>query len=109
MPSEAITAAVVAVVGFERYGFVAVRIGRARARFAQQNLHFLFGLRERCLTRAGELHATLELLQRIVERQIAAFEFLHDGFEFGKGGFEIRRLGDCGGIGFGLGHVKKRS
>ena len=38
---------------------------------------------------AGQRHAAFEQGERLVERQVAVFELLHDLLELGDGGFEI--------------------
>ena len=56
-----------------------------------QDLDFLFGLLQRRLAYASQLHAALELLERFIERQIAGFELVDDGLELGERTFEVGR------------------
>ena len=56
---------------------------------AQQDLDLLFGLLQRALAHARQLHAALELLQRFVQRQVALLELLDDGFELGERALEV--------------------
>src|SRR5688572_5110793 len=85
---------------------VRVRVERRRGEIAlgaaasKENLHFLFGLLERTLTRACELHAALEMAQRVVQRQVAPLELVDDGFELGQRAFEVRGGLVFGGSGF---------
>src|SRR5690242_16596258 len=71
-----------------------------RAALAQQDLHFLLGLFQRALTDARQLHATLEVAQRFVQRQLAPLELLDDLLELGERALEIGSRGlVCAGRG----------
>src|SRR5690606_25035458 len=56
---------------------------------AEQDLDLLLCRFQSALALAGELHAALEGLERLIERQIAAFQTLDELLELGKGLLEI--------------------
>ena len=58
----------------------------------QQNLHFLLCILERRLAAAGQLDPVLEFFHRLVERQVAAFKFLDNGFEIREGFLQVEVL-----------------
>src|SRR5262245_22757247 len=71
-----------------------------RAALAQQDLDFLLGLLESALADARQLHAALEVTQRLVERQVALLEFLDDRFQLGDRALEVGSRGlICAGRG----------
>jgi hypothetical protein len=81
--------------------FVAVERGRGKlvgAASSQQDLDFLLRLLERALARTRELHAALEVAQRVVQGQVALFELVDDRFQLGERAFEVGR-----GFGDGFG------
>jgi len=58
----------------------------------QEDLDLLLRRLEARLTLPGECHATLERPQRLIERDIAALEPLHEALELRQGFFEIDRF-----------------
>ena len=70
----------------------------------------MLGLLECALARTGELHAALEVAQRVVQRQVALLELVDDRFQLGKRAFEVHRgFGDRFGGGGGFaGHDRVR-
>jgi hypothetical protein len=84
------------VLRIERRSLELVR----RAALAHQDLDLLLGLLQCALTDARQLHAALEVAQRLVERQLALLELLDDRFELGKRALEIGSRGlICAGRG----------
>src|SRR5581483_7426112 len=67
----------------------------------QQDLDLLLRGLQRALAMARQLHAPLEGLERVLERQIAALQALHQAFELSQGLFEIG--------GFALNHLRSRA
>src|SRR6266849_10711864 len=73
------------------FGILGGKRGRRRLQLAAlvQDLDAALRLFEPGVTEPRELHATLVQRQRLLEREIAFLEFLHDRFELGDRGFEI--------------------
>src|SRR5262249_47969703 len=81
--SVATRSAAVAVVGAERGG------RRFQLAALVEDLDAALGFLEPRVAEARELHAALVELQRLFEREVALFEFLHDGLELRDGGLEV--------------------
>src|SRR5262245_46984598 len=71
-------------------GFVRKGCGR-RLQFAAfvQDLDAALGLLEPRVTEARKLYAAFVERERLLERQVALLELLHDRLELGNSGFEI--------------------
>ena len=65
-------------------------------------LYFLLGMTERSLAVANQCGASLIAIERAFERKLAAFEALHQRFQFADCGLERFGSGDGGGSGWGL-------
>jgi hypothetical protein len=60
---------------------------------AHQDLYALLCVFQRALALTAQAHATLELLQGLVQRQFAGFELFNDGLELRQALIQVHGLG----------------